>query len=261
MDAIESRTNPQDLYASLGTAAAPIFIDVRRPEDYESDDVQIIGAIRRLPSEVERWRTGLPRSRCVVVYCVRGQQVSQGVTASLTVAGIDAKYLEGGITAWRAAGLPTRRRDGQAPGKWVTRERPTIDRIACPWLINRFINPEAEFIYVPAPTVLETAQSTGATPYDIPNVEFGHHGEFCSFDAFVSTYRISDPALDRLALIIRGADTDRPDLTPQSRGLLAISQGLKINFTNDHEMLAQGMIVYDALYAWCRLQIKQGERS
>jgi rhodanese-related sulfurtransferase len=254
MDEIESRISPQDLYASLGTAGAPLVVDVRRPEDFEADDIQIIDSIRRLPDQVEIWRNDMPKDRRVVVYCVRGQQVSQGVATTLAAAGVDAKYIGGGITAWCAYSLPTRRRVGQTPGKWITRERPTIDRIACPWLINRFIDPDAEFIYVPAPTVLDAAKSTGAMPYDIPNVQFGHHGEFCSFDAFIGTYRISDAALDRLALIIRGADTDRLDLTPQSRGLLAISQGLKINFTNDHAMLAQGMLVYDALYSWCRAQ-------
>jgi hypothetical protein len=180
--------------------------------------------------------------------------VSQSVAAALTASGIDASYLTGGITAWRERGLPTRRRTGAASSKWVTRERPTIDRIACPWLVSRFIDPDAEFIYVPAATVLETAKNIGATPYDVPNVEFGHHGEFCSFDAVVQAYGISDGAVDRLALIVRGADTGRPDLTPQSQGLLAISQGLKANFTDDHAMLAQGMVVYDALYSWCRAQ-------
>ncbi len=254
MDGIRSHISPEDLYKAAGIASTPLVVDVRRPEDFDAADSQIVGAIRRLPTEVDQWRREIPDDGRVVVYCVRGQQVSQGVAAALTAAGIDASYLEGGITAWRERGLPTRRRRGAAPSKWVTRERPTIDRIACPWLISRFIDPKAEFIYVPSATVLDTAKSTGATPYDIPNVEFGHHGEFCSFDAFIRIYGITDPALDRLALIVRGADTGRPDLTPQSQGLLAISQGLKVNFADDHAMLAQGMVVYDALYSWCRAQ-------
>ncbi len=254
MDGIRSHISPEDLYKAIGTASMPLVVDVRRPDDFNAADDQIVGAIRRLPTEVDQWRREVADDRRAVVYCVRGQQVSQGVAAALAAAGIDASYVEGGITAWRERGFPTRRRRGAAPSKWVTRERPTIDRIACPWLVSRFIDPEAEFIYVPAATVLETAKNTGATPYDIPNVEFGHHGEFCSFDAFIRIYGITDPALDRLALIVRGADTGRPDLTPQSQGLLAISQGLKVNFADDHAMLAQGMVVYDALYSWCRAQ-------
>ena len=136
--------------------------------------------------------------------------------------------------------------------KWVTRERPKIDRIACPWLIQRFIDREAEFLYVPAADVLQVAQETGATPYDIPGVEMGHVGERCSFDAFLAKYHLDDPALQKLATIIRGADTSRLDLTPQSAGLHAISLGLSRNFTDDHAMLRHGMVMYDALYAWCQ---------
>jgi len=136
--------------------------------------------------------------------------------------------------------------------KWVTRERPKIDRIACPWLIARFIDPEAEFLYVPAGEVLAVARDTGATPYDVPGVEMGHVGELCSFDAFLRKYALADPALDRLALIVRGADTSRLDLAPQSAGLHAISLGLSQCFADDHEMLRHGLVVYDALYAWCR---------
>lgn len=135
--------------------------------------------------------------------------------------------------------------------KWVTRERPKIDRIACPWLIQRFIDPAAEFLYVPAGEVLRVAAATGATPYDIPGVEMSHVGELCSFDAFLSKHRLDDPALARLAAIVRGADTSRPDLTPQSAGLFAISLGLSLVFADDHEMLRHGMVMYDALYAWC----------
>lgn len=135
--------------------------------------------------------------------------------------------------------------------KWVTRERPKIDRIACPWLIARFIDPHAEFLYVPAGDVLKVAAEQGATPFDVPGVEYGHAGERCSFDAFLTKHRLTDPALQKLAAIVRGADTGRPDLTPQSHGLLAISLGLSRNFSNDHEMLKLGMVIYDALYAWC----------
>lgn len=136
--------------------------------------------------------------------------------------------------------------------KWVTRARPKIDRIACPWLIARFIDRDAEFLYVPAHEVMRTASETGATPYDVPNVEQGHVGELCSFDAFLKKYRLTDPALQRLAVIVRGADTGRPDLTPESPGLLAISLGLSQNIADDHAMLRQGLVIYDALYAWCQ---------
>jgi hypothetical protein len=136
--------------------------------------------------------------------------------------------------------------------KWVTRERPKIDRIACPWLITRFIDDAPEFLYVPAERVFEVAQTQGAIPYDIPGAELSHVGELCSFDAFLARYGLEDPALDHLATIIRGADTSRLDLTPQSAGLFAISLGLSPNFPDDHAMLDQGLILYDALFAWCR---------
>lgn len=141
--------------------------------------------------------------------------------------------------------------------KWVTRERPKIDRIACPWLVKRFIDPAAEFLYVPADQVLETAARTDAIPYDIPGVEYGHFGELCSFDAFICKHQLTDPALQQLAVIVRGADTARLDLAPQCPGLLAMSLGLSHNFPDDHEMLQHGLVMYDALYAW--LQHAQGE--
>jgi hypothetical protein len=136
--------------------------------------------------------------------------------------------------------------------KWVTRERPKIDRIACPWLITRFIDREPEFLYVPAADVLRVAADTGATPYDIPGVEFSHVGELCSFDAFLKKYALDEPALQQLAAIVRGADTSRLDLTPQSAGLYAISLGLSHTYDDDHEMLRHGLVIYDALYAWSR---------
>ncbi len=141
--------------------------------------------------------------------------------------------------------------------KWITRERPKIDRIACPWLIQRFIDPDAEFLYVPGADVLKIASERSATPYDIPGVEMGHVGERCSFDAFIAKYKLADPALQQLAQIVRGADTSRLDLTPQSAGLYAISLGLSHNHADDQQMLRHGMVMYDALYAWC--QSCQGE--
>ena len=136
--------------------------------------------------------------------------------------------------------------------KWITRERPKIDRIACPWLIARFIDDAPEFLYVPAAQVVSEAKRTGAVPYDIPGVEMSHDGELCSFDAFLKKHGLDDPALQQLAQIVRGADTSRLDLTPQSPGLYALSLGLSQVFADDHEMLRHGMVMYDALYAWCK---------
>ena len=137
--------------------------------------------------------------------------------------------------------------------KWVTRERPKIDRIACPWLIARFIDKAPEFLYVPGDQVLAVAEETGAVPYDVAGVEMTHVGELCSFDAFLKKYNLTDPALQHVADIVRAADTGKPDASPQAHGLLAISLGLSKNFSDDHEMLAQGMVMYDALYSWCQL--------
>ena len=136
--------------------------------------------------------------------------------------------------------------------KWITRERPKIDRIACPWLVARFIDKAPEFLYVPAADVMRLAEQTGAIPYDVPGVALTHIGQTCSFDTFLAKYQLADPALAQLALIVRGADTSRLDLTPQSAGLYAISLGLSNLYSDDHEMLKHGMCMYDALYAWCR---------
>jgi len=135
--------------------------------------------------------------------------------------------------------------------QWITRERPKIDRSACPWLILRFIDAEAQFHYVPADRVVTMAKELGATPYDIPGVELTHVGELCSFDAFMKKYQLHDSGLSRLAVIVRGADTSRLDLAPQSAGLYAISLGLSATISDDHEMLRHGLVMYDALYAWC----------
>ena len=245
---------PDSLYPLIGTRSAPLIVDVRREPAFAAADTLIVGAIRRRPEEVGRWAQYLPVERPVVVYCVHGHEVSQEAAAALRVEGRDARYLEGGISAWVESGLPTRRKHGVGVRAWVTRERPKVDRIACPWLIRRFVDPDAAFLYVPTERVFETAEATGAIPYDIPGAEpFSHDGPLCSFDGFIKVFGIVDKALDRLALIVRGADTGRPELTPQSGGLLAVSLGLSANFAgDDHAMLEQGMHVYDALYAWCR---------
>ena len=136
--------------------------------------------------------------------------------------------------------------------KWVTRERPKIDRVACPWLIARFVDPEPEFLFVPPAEVTSVARNTGASPVDIEGVELSHEGPLCSFDAFLTRYQLADPALHEVALIVRGADTARLDLAPQAAGLLAVSLGLSHNFLDDHELLRHGFVIYDALYSWCR---------
>lgn len=249
--------SPTALYRHLGTARAPLLIDVRRAPAFESDDQRIIGAARRLPDEVASWSNSLPKGCAVVTYCVHGHEVSQNVASALEKAGLQAAYLEGGIAEWRERKFPTRRKRDATENKWVTREHPKIDRIACPWLVSRFITPDAEFIYVAPHDVAKVAAQIGGTPYDIDSVEFGHVGDRCSFDAIVEAYAIEDAALDRLATIVRGADTSRPGLTPQGEGLLAISRGLSSNFPDDHEMLKHGLVIYDALYTWCRMRIRK----
>ena len=244
MDASISATT---LRKSLGGSEPPLVIDVRRKERFFESPHIVKGALRRDPERVAEWAKALPQSGSVVVYCVHGHEVSQNVAKAL-----GARFLEGGIEHWREEGGETAAKPQGAATRWVTRERPKIDRIACPWLVRRFVDPDAEFLYVPASEVKKAAQDKTATAYDVAGVEFTHVGERCSFDAFLEKFHLRDPALDRLATIVRGADTSRLDLAPQAPGLLAISQGLSRIYENDLEMLEHGMVVYDALYAWCR---------
>jgi rhodanese-related sulfurtransferase len=164
MDDRKHSISPEILYARLGTDAAPIIVDVRRDTDFAGAETLVVDAFHRSPDHVEQWRTDLPSGRQVVTYCVHGRQVSQGVAAALRLMGVEADFLEGGIAAWTEQGKPTKRNIGASPGKWVTREHPKIDRIACPWLIRRFIDPNAEFIYVPKDQVLAVARQTGGIP-------------------------------------------------------------------------------------------------
>ncbi|MBI2294951.1 MAG: chromate resistance protein, partial [Betaproteobacteria bacterium] len=232
----------------------PLIVDVRRQPTFQGATDMVAGALRRDPGSVASWAKELPRASTVVVYCVHGHEVSQGVAKALREFGVAARFLEGGIEeGWRASGGECMRKPKEASTRWVTRERPKIDRIACPWLIARFIDPEAEFLYAPTKEVLRVAKEKEAIPYDIPDVHFSHDGELCSFDAFLKTYRLTgDPALAQLAVIVRGADTARLQLAPQAAGLLAVSLGLSRIYKDDHEMLKHGMVVYDALYAWCK---------
>jgi len=244
--------SPPDLADLIGTAAAPIVVDVRSLADLAAIDRLIPGSIHRPQDDVEQLWRALPAKRPVVVCDLSGSQPSWMVVEALRRFGADARYLMDGFAGWYDRGLPTRRHVGSPLDKWVTREHPKIDRIACPWLISRFVNPLGEFIYVPPNDVLAVAKQKDAIPYDIKGVEFGHVGDRCSFDAIMRILDIKDPALDHLATIVRGADTSRPDLAPQCQGLLAISHGLSANFPDDHEMLRHGMVIYDALYTWCR---------
>jgi rhodanese-related sulfurtransferase len=230
-----------------------LILDVRRSAAFRNSGEMIKGALRRDPETVERWAQSLPAAGKVLVYCVHGHEVSQNVAKALNARGLDAAILEGGIEAWKAKGGALDHKPVAAATRWVTRERPKIDRIACPWLVSRFVDAEAEFLYVPAKDVREVAEAKGATPYDVADVHFTHDGDLCSFDAFIEHYGLAgDPALAQLATIVRGADTARLDLAPQAPGLLALSLGLSRCFRDDHEMLGHGMVVYDGLYAWCK---------
>ena len=252
--------SPDDLYSRLGSALAPPVVDVRRDAPDPEGGRMVVSAFYCAPEEVKRW-SNVTLSQPVVVYCREGDDVSQSVARALRAAVVETFYLQGGIAGWIEKGLPTRHVGTTAVRHWVTRERLKVDRIACPWLIRRFIDPRSEFLYVPAEQVLEVARATGATPYDIKGVEFGHRDDRCSFDAIASTYDIKDPALDHLALIVRGADTSRPDLAPQCPGLLALSHGLSSRFADDHEQLNHGRIIYDAFYQWRRIQQEMVART
>ena len=250
--------SPHSLSDLLGTPHAPLLLDVRREPAFQSDDRMLAGALRPV-GDLVAWATRHARGRAVVAYCVHGHEVSQEAALALARAGHDAAYLDAGLVGWAEAKLPTirRRPDWKVPGgsRWITRERPKIDRIACPWLIRRFIDPLATFDYVPTPRVLSEAAARGAVAYDLPGAPVTHRGERCSFDALLEDFALADPALDRLATIVRGADTDRLDLAPQSPGLLAASLGLSERFRDDHEMLENAMPLYDGLYAWCRKEV------
>jgi rhodanese-related sulfurtransferase len=245
------------LYSLLGSPRAPLVVDVRREAAYAEDPHLIAGAVRPEGDLVDFARRHA-QGRPVIAYCVKGAEVGCEAAAALARAGLEASFLAGGLKAWRGEGLPTirRRPEWRVPGgsRWITRARPKIDRIACPWLIRRFIDPLATFDYVPTPEVLAEAKAREAVPYDIAGVQVTHRGERCSFDALIEDFGLRDAALERLALIVRGADTDRLDLAPQSAGLLAASLGLSQRFQDDHEMLEQAMPLYDGLYAWCRAE-------
>ena len=258
MDTVAPPITAPELFARLGSPDWPVVLDVRRPPAYDKDEATLPGALRAAPDEVEAFARSLAPATAVVCCCVHGHEVSQGAARTLRTRGFDAHYLEGGIEHWREGGLPVLRKQsafgipGREPSRWVTRERPKIDRIACPWLVRRFIDPRATFAYLPAGEVLDAARRDGAVAFDIPGGAIAHDGELCSFDVMLREFGLRDPALDALARIVRAADTGRPELAPQAAGLLAVSLGLGRLYGDDRALLERGMLVYDALYAWCR---------
>src|SRR5688572_17069333 len=215
---MDASITAQHLKSALAGRQPPLLIDVRREPAFRAAPDMAAGSLRRDPAGVVSWAKTLPRAASVVTYCVHGHEVSQNAAKALREVGIAARYLEGGLEeGWKAAGGELLAKPGEAATRWVTRERPKIDRIACPWLIARFVDPAAEFLYVPPKQVLEAAKEKHATPYDVPDVHFSHDGELCSFDTFLKTYRLGDdPGLARLAVIVRGADTARLEIAPQA---------------------------------------------
>lgn len=246
---------PLDLSRLLFRPSAPLVLDVRREPAYQSDPRLLASARRPAGDLADFARARAAPGARVVAYCVHGHEVSRDAAATLKREGFDAAFLEGGLEAWTAAGLPTvrARPEWNVPGgsRWVTRERPKVDRVACPWLVRRFIDPEARFDYVKPDRVLDHAREHGGIAFDTKGAPIHHRGERCSFDAVIEDFALADPALDRLATIVRGADTDRLDLAPESAGLLAACLDLSRRYSDDHEMLEQAMALYDGLYAWC----------
>ncbi len=253
-----STISVNELRSRIGTRGCPIIIDVRRPQTFAESDAVIPTARWSDLRTIDQWADDLPADADIVAYCVHGYEMSQSAVAQLRARARRAVSLAGGLDAYREGGgavilkraMP--KRDENRASQWITRERPKIDRIACPWLIRRFIDRDARLLFVAAEHVAAAAEELDAVPYDIPGVEFSHDGALCSFDAFLERFGLVDPALDRLATIIRGADTGRLELAPEAPGLLAMSLGLSAICPSDEEMLEQGMVLYDALYGWAR---------
>jgi rhodanese-related sulfurtransferase len=249
-------TVPQ-LSRLIGLPDTPAFIDVRSKDEYGADSRLLPGSYRRNYAAVSDWASGF-RGRSVIVICKDGLKLCQGVAAFLRQEGVDAQTLEGGFGAWRDGGqlliktdkLPAQDEKGRTV--WVTRARPKIDRIACPWLIRRFVDRDAVFLFVGASEVLAVAEQFNAAPFDIENVFWSHRGEACTFDTMIEELGLHSEPLHRLAVIVRGADTARPDLAPQAEGLLAASLGYSRMFKDDLAQLDAAMGFYDAFYRWCR---------
>ncbi|MFZ1813604.1 MAG: sulfurtransferase/chromate resistance protein [Rhizobiaceae bacterium] len=247
----------------IGTPAAPVLIDVCTDKDFEADPRLIPTAFRHPFASIAELAPSL-REKRVVVICQKGLKLSQGAAAILRAHGIAAESLEGGNLAWCDAGepliplnkLPPCSVDGTT--RWVTRYRPKIDRIACPWLIRRFVDPLAEFLFVEPSQVENVARHFNATPFDIEGVFWSHRGEFCTFDTMIEEFQLGTVALKRLAVVVRGADTDRHDLAPQAAGLLAASLGLSRMYRDDLAQLEAGVGLYDAFYRWARDASEEG---
>lgn len=266
--------SPGVLALQLGTPLAPQVLDVRRNAAFAASDQMLATATHCPPENVADFAAKHPRQD-IVVYCVYGHEVSQQAARILRQAGLNARYLAGGIAGgedgadpaphiadWRAVRpLTIRKRpdlgvSGLSPSRWITRERPKIDRVACPWLIRRFIDPSAQFLYVPTSQVMAQAAAQQAVAFDIPGAPISHVGERCSFDTLLEAFGLEqDPALRTLAQVVRAADTDQLDQSAQAAGLLALSLGLSAQHASDDmAMLDAAMTLYDALYAWARLQ-------
>jgi rhodanese-related sulfurtransferase len=241
----------------FGTPKSPVLVDVRTDEDLAIDPRLIPGSVHRPFAKAQEWAPQLNGHSAVVV-CQKGQKLSQGVAAWLRHAGVPADFLEGGFESWKAARMPllyTAKlppRDAAGRTVWVTRERPKIDRIACPWLIRRFVDPNAVFLYVAPGEAKAVAERFAAAPYDIDGVFWSHRGDRCTFDVMVEEFGIGTDALLHLAKIVRAADTSRLDLIPEAAGLLAASLGLSRMHADDLAQLEAGMSLYDAFYRWCR---------
>jgi rhodanese-related sulfurtransferase len=251
---------PVDKLARLvGTPACPVVIDVRLDGAFCDDPRLIPGSVRRSAADIVHWSADLV-GRSVIAVCRHGQDLSHGAAAYLRQAGAAAETLEGGFDAWEAAGLPLvpeaklPPRDARGRTVWVTRSRPKVDRVACPWLIRRFVDPDAVFLFVPPPEVTAVAERYGGAPFDIDDagVFWSHRGELCTFDVMVEELGLATPPLLHLATLVRGADTARPDLAPEAAGLLAASLGLSRIYADDLAQLDAGMLLYDAFYRWCR---------
>ena len=242
-----------ELRAQATRPFPPTIVDVRRRAAFEREPLRIPLSLRREPEEVDGWAADLDPWRPVVVYCVHGHEVSRNAAGALRARGLDAASLEGGLERWRATDGPVE--PWRPPTRWVTRARPKIDRLACPWFIRRFLDASAAIHYVDPKRVPAFAAETGAVPFDVPEVEYTHEGERCSFDAFVTRHAPGHRALQGLAEVVRSADTDTLQRSPPAAGLLAISLGLGRGIVDDAALLRHAMLIYDALYAWCRLDV------